>query len=138
MSTLDIISGFVGLYALIIFLGDRQKGATPISTSSSILPGSPSTFDLGNGLHTTLTPDVGNGIPFVNEFERRDPQFKQRLRKATIDRMHTIGVGKQYPYKTGNIVHDIGFPYMGAPLSYVAYPQGTNPSQTGTWKPIEV
>ena len=152
MSILEIISGLVGLYAFIFFLEDKKGGKgtstrgntifnrspSPTRSCSSASPGSPTSFDLGKGLYATLTPDMGNGIPYVKEFEARDPKFIQRLRKAATERIRTAGLGKEYPYQTGNIIHDIGFPYMGAPLSYVSYPEGSTPSTSGTWTPIPV
>ena len=137
MKAWEIIAGMVGALALFVFAKDKGIGTGGL-LPTSYKAGAPIPVDLGGGLHATMTPDGGNGIPYAKEFIANDPKFVQRLRKATIARIRQGGLGKAYPYRTGNTIHDIGFPYMGAPLSYVSYPVGGSPENGGQWTPIEV
>lgn len=89
------------------------------------------------GIRSFLKPE-GPGASQVAQFMAADPLFKERLRAAELRRLTQIGrPGKMYPYREGNMIHDIGFPYIGAPLSYVTYPVGSTPAH-GTWEPIDV
>lgn len=150
MTVTEILAGLAILYAGIIALGEKRGAVTNGETSGHVyypappddgawhpLGGNRYQVDYSNGMHSILTADGGNGIPFAREFMASDPLFTKRLAKANMLAEQSGRHGHLYPYVVGDKVHDIGFPYMGAPLSFVTYPKGGSP-QNGTWKPIEV
>ena len=110
----------------------QSQGATPTGGAASTNGGRYVMYN-GQKYQLHLHPDGGAAIAPVAE--RADPLFQQRLATASLERLRQGVRGKLYPYIKNGYVHDIGFPYVGAPLSHVVYPVGSSPAN-GKWYPI--